>query len=86
MGSGSAALGGTFLSALNNEASPAALRDITTLVIADRSATRACSELYQNTRRIRADESTANTTRLQFVIVRQNHEIAATTAISLVGI
>jgi hypothetical protein len=86
MGSGSAPLGGTFLSALNNEALPAALRDITTLVIADRSATRARSELYQNTRRIRADESTANTTRLQFVIVRQNHEIAATTAISLVGI
>jgi len=32
------------------------------------------------------DKSTANTTRLQFVIVRQIREIVTTTAISLVGI
>jgi hypothetical protein len=59
----------------------AALRDIAMLVIADRSATHAHSELYQNTRRIgRATQ--------QGRILSLGDEIAnaATTAISRVGI
>jgi hypothetical protein len=85
MGGGSAALGGTFLSALNNVALPAALRDIATLVTADRSATFARSELYQNTRRIgRANPQPTQQGRS----LSSDDEIAnaATTAISRVGI
>jgi hypothetical protein len=63
----------------------AALRDIAMLVIADRSATHAHSELYQNTRRIgRANPQPTQQGR----ILSLGDEIAnaATTAISRAGI